>query len=137
MSDDKSSKTVTAFSKLFMRLSVIGIGLYLIFCSLSVLIIGEDFYDGTYMVILEACLCLAISAQGPYHCKYLRWTAYGILVSDTLAFLDHHFDFLPYSMYTAIPVVIILIGLVISLTLALRHYIKVRKLKRKWQNQQS
>ena len=119
-------------SKLALRLSILVISLYMITCYIVALASGINIWSHTYTVLLELCLCICISAQGKYHCKYIKWTLYGITLADALTSLDELFDFVPYNWLAFSPAIIITIGLLTTTALALRHYHRVRNLKRQW-----
>ena len=93
---------------------------------------GVDIWFQDYYLLFELCVCLCISKQGVYHCKFIKYTAYGILMSDALVCLDNHLDIFPVNFMVFAPAIIIAIGLLTTTTLALRHYHRVRKLKRQW-----
>lgn len=59
---------------------------------------------------------------------------YCITLSDILVSVDGIFDLLPYNFIVFVPVGLFILGLLIPLTLALIHYIKVRKQKKIWQS---
>lgn len=122
-------------SKLLVRLTVLFVSLYLILCHICALVYDINLWSHTYTVFFELCVCLCMSAQGNYHCRYMKWTAYGIFFSDLIVSLDEIFDFLPYSWVVFIPVALIAVGLLTTTFLALRHYIKVIKIKRKYGKQ--
>ena len=117
-------------SKSFIRLSILGIAVYLIVCYFCAYLFGIDLWHETYIIILEICVCLCISAHGKYHCKYLRWTAYGILCADIITSTDDHLDIFPTSLACIIPTMILSIGLLITTSLAIIHFIKVKRVKR-------
>jgi len=119
-------------SKLLIRLTVVGVALYLVVCYVIAILFGIDIWSQTYYLLFELCVCLCISKQGVYHCKYIKYTAYSIFVYDTLNCIDTAFDIFPTNFIIFIPPIIITIGLLTTTTLALRHYHKVRKLKRQW-----
>lgn len=119
-------------SKLALRLSILVISLYMITCYIVALASGINIWSHTYTVLLELCLCICISEQGKYHCKYMKWTLYGITLADALTSLDELFDFVPYNWLAFSPAIIITLGLLTTTTLAIRHYHRVRKLKRQW-----
>lgn len=118
--------------KLLLRLSIVGIAIYLIVCYGVYLFCGLEILDDTYVIALELCLCLCISAQGKYHCKFIRWTAYSILLSDTLQIADNYLSFVPPNITAYIFLSIIPAGLLTTTTLAVIHYVKVKKLKRQY-----
>lgn len=116
-------------SKLFVRLTVLFVAIYMVVCHIAAVVWQINLWSHTYTVLFEICVCLCITSQGKYHCKFIRWTAYAITLNDTLLSADEMFDFIPYSLAIVLPFIIIAIGLLTTTTLALRHYIKVRKLK--------
>ncbi|KWW29446.1 MAG: hypothetical protein AUK63_1357 [bacterium P3] len=121
-------------SKLLVRLTVVSVAIYLLCCYVAVMVWGIDIWSQLYYILFELCLCACMTAQGKYHCKYLRWTMYCITLSDILVSVDGIFDLLPYNFIVFVPVGLFILGLLIPLTLALIHYIKVRKQKKIWQS---
>lgn len=117
--------------KFALRMMIVFISLYMTTCYMVALASGINIWSHTYTVLLELCLCFCISAQGKYHCKYMRWTLYGITLADALTSLDEMFDFIPCNRLVFLPPIIISLGLLTTTTLAIRHYIKVRKIKRR------
>ena len=69
-------------------------------------------------------------SEGKYHCKYIKYTALAVLLSDALTQLDNAFDFLTIQMHNLIPVAMITVGIFMGVFLAVKHYIRVLKLKR-------
>lgn len=118
-------------SKLFIRLTVLFVAFYMVICHIAAVVWQINLWSHTYTVLFEICVCLCITAQGKYHCKFMRWTAYAITLNDALLSADEMFDFIPYSLIIVLPIIIITIGLLTTTTLAIRHYIKVRKIKRR------
>lgn len=117
-------------SMFFIRWSVTLIAVYLILCYLVAAIFHVNIWSQVYYLLVEFCICLCISKQGVYHCKYLKWTAYAILVEDTIACLDVIFDFIPDNIMSVVPPTILTMGIAIPLALAIRHYMKARKVMR-------
>jgi hypothetical protein len=70
-------------------------------------------------------------SEGKYHCKYIKYTALALLLSDTLTQLDNAFNFLTIEAHNLIPVTMIVIGISIGVFLAIKHYIQVIKLKKR------
>lgn len=91
-----------------------------------------NIWSQTYYLLFELCTCLCISKQGVYHCKFIKWTAYSILASDTLVCIDNLFDVFHVNFMVLIPPSIIAIGLLTTTTLAIRHFIRVQRLKKIW-----
>lgn len=121
-------------SKFTIRFTIISVALYLVLCYLSEILAGRNIWSQSYYLLFELCVCLCISKQGVYHCKFVKWTAYGILASDTIVCLDNAFDIFPVNFMVFAPAIIITLGLLTTITLAARHYIKVKKHKRRWEN---
>ena len=121
-------------SKLFIRLTVLFVAIYMVICHVAAVVWQINLWSHTYTVLFEICVCLCITAHGKYHCKFMRWTAYAITLNDALLSADEMFDFIPYSLIIVLPIIIITIGLLTTTTLAIRHYNRVRKLKRQWKH---
>lgn len=117
-------------SKLLVRITVISVAIYLILCYIIELFYGVNIWYQSYYLLFELCICLCISKQGVYHCKYIKWTAYGILVSDTLVCIDNLFDIFPVNFMVLVPAIIIAVGLLTTTCMAIRHYIRVKRLKK-------
>lgn len=118
-------------SKFVIRLTVIFVSIYMIVAYLVYLLFGINIWSHTYTVLFELCVCICISAQGTYHCKYIKWTAYGICVSDTMVSIDELFDIFPYTIIVYLPAIIVATDLFITTYLALRHFYRVSKINRK------
>jgi hypothetical protein len=121
-------------SKFTIRFTIIAVALYLILCYVSEIVLGRNIWSQSYYLLFELCVCLCISKQGVYHCKFIKWTAYGILTSDAVVCLDNVYDIFPVNFMVFVPVTIIAIGLLTTTTLAIRHFIKVKKYKHRWEN---
>lgn len=119
-------------SKFIVRITVVFVAIYLIICYLLSVIFSIDIWSQSYYILFELCLCLCISKQGVYHCKYIKWTAYGILVSDTLVCTDNAFDIFPVNFMVLVPAIIISVGLLTTTCMAIRHYVRVKRLKKIW-----
>ena len=119
-------------SKLAIRLSVIFVAVYLILCYVVEMLFDINIWSQTYYLLFELCTCLCISKQGVYHCRFIKYTAYGIFFSDILVCANNTFDFMPINWTAYVPPIIISIGLLTTTTLAIRHFIRVQRLKKIW-----
>lgn len=119
-------------SKTIIRVTIILVAAYLILCYLIALIFGCDVWSQSYYLLFELCTCLCISKQGVYHCKFIKYTAYCILISDCIVCLHNHFAILPQNYIVLLQAAIITFGLSTTLALAIRHFIRVKRLKRIW-----
>lgn len=119
-------------SKLFVRISVICIAIYLIVCYFFAYAFGLDLWHDTYVIALEVCVCLFMSSKGKYYCRYMRWTAYGITFADIITSLEDLFDIMPTTIAVFVPMILISASLLLTTTLSIKHYIRVKKLKKEW-----
>lgn len=92
---------------------------------------GIEYFNDSYVVLLELCLCVFCSVQGNYHCKYIRYTAWALFISDTLTRLDNCYSFLSADMHNQIPIFLIASSICLSFYLSVRHFILVQILKHK------
>lgn len=118
-------------SKLFVRITVLLVALYMLVCHIAAVMWQINLWHHIYTVLFEICVCLCITAQGKYHCKFIRWTAYAITLNDAIVSADELLDFMPYHMAIILPFILITIGLLTTTTLSVKHYLKVKKLKRR------
>lgn len=119
-------------SKFFIRITIIIVALYIVVCFIMAASFGINIWSQTYYLLFELCTCLCISKQGVYHCRFIKYTAYGILISDTLVCANNLFDFLPINWTVYVPPTIIVIGLLTTTTLVIRHFVRVQRLKKIW-----
>lgn len=116
--------------KLLVRLFVVFTTLYFL-CNYIMAWYGVECFSDAYIVMAELAICIVMSSQGKYHCKYLRHTAYGITASDYITRVDNAFDILSVDASIILPLSIVMSSVTISFVLALRHYYIVLKLKSK------
>ena len=116
--------------KLFVRLFVVFTALYLIHTYIMAWF-GVECFSDAYIVIAELAICVVMSSQGKYHCKYMKFTAYGLTASDSVTRIDNAFDILSVDAAIVLPLSIVMCSIFVSFVLALRHYYRVLKLKSK------
>ena len=90
---------------------------------------GVECFSDAYIVMAELAICVVMSSQGKYHCKYMRFTAYGLTASDSVTRIDNAFDILGVEASIILPLSIVMCSVTISFVLALRHYYSVLKIK--------
>lgn len=120
--------------KFLVRTTILVVAIYFIVTFLIAQIQGIDVANNIYVLLFEAIVVVYCYSEGKYHCKYMKYTALSILISDTLTRLDYLYDFMSVSLHNLIPVTIICIGLGFSVTKALIHFYKVMLLKWKKTN---
>ena len=116
--------------KLLVRLFVVFTALYLIHTYIMAWF-GVECFSDAYIVMAELAICVVMSSQGKYHCKYMKFTAYGLTASDCITRIDNAFDILSVEASIILPLSIVMCSVAISFVLALRHYYRVLKLKSK------
>ena len=116
--------------KLLVRLFVVFTTLYFL-CTYTMAWFGVECFSDAYIVMAELAICVVMSSQGKYHCKYLRHTAYGITASDYITRVDNAFDILSVEVSIILPLSIVMCSISVSFVLALMHYYRVLKLKSK------
>ena len=121
-------------SKFIVRWTVLSVAVYLIVCCLAAVVFRVDIWRQFYYLMFELCICLCLSAQGAYHCKFLRWTAYAIFVEDLIATTDTFLDYIPDNVLAIVSPCILTAGLAATTALSIRHYVKIRKTIKAWQN---
>lgn len=115
--------------KFIVRVSIVLTAIYFVISSLFAQLLGVDILTPYYILLFELCVVIYAFSEGKYHCKYIKYTALSLLLADTLTQLDNTFDFLTIEAHNLIPVVVITIGIFMGVFLAIKHYIRVIKLK--------
>lgn len=114
--------------KLLVRLFVVFTTLYFL-CTYILAWYGVECFSDAYIVMAELAICVVISSQGKYHCKYMRFTAYGLTASDSVTRIDNAYNILSVDAAIVLPLSLIMCSVTISFVLALRHYYMVLKIK--------
>lgn len=117
--------------KLLVRFSIFGISSYFLFVFSIAYFWGINIFSDTYVLLLEFCLAVFCSVQGKYHCKFAKFTAWGIFISDTITTLDGKLNFLSVEAACLIPALILSLSLLTAFVLSISHFVKVKRLKRK------
>lgn len=117
--------------KFIVRVSIILTAIYFVISSLFAQLLGVDILMPYYIPLFELCAVIYAFSEGKYHCKYIKYTALALLLSDTLTQIDNAFNFLTIEAHNLIPVAMIVIGISIGVFLAIKHYIQVIKLKKR------
>lgn len=117
--------------KALVRLTIICTALYFVLSYLFAQFMCVDILLPCYNIPFELCVVVYAFSEGKYHCKYIKYTALSILVSDVITQLDNSFDFLSVELHNMIPLFLIILGVIVGCTLAIRHFILVRKLNKR------
>lgn len=117
--------------KFLVRITIVFMALYLVLSYIIAQFFFIDILGNWYIVMFETCVVVYCFSEGKYHCKYLKYSALSLLVVDTLTRLDNTFNFLSVTAHNLIPIAILALGILTSITLALRHFYKVNQLRNK------
>lgn len=117
-------------SKLLVRLFVVFTTIYFTY-TYCMAWFGVEFFNDAYIILAEIALCVVMSSQGKYHCKYMKFTAYGLTASDSVTRIDNAYDILSVESAIVLPLSLVMCSVAISFILALRHYYRALKLKSK------
>lgn len=117
-------------AKLTVRLFVVFTALYFVYTYIMAWY-GVECFSDAYIVMAELAICVVMSSQGKYHCKYMRFTAYGLTASDSVTRIDNAYDILSVDAAIVLSLSLVMCSITISFVLALRHYYRVLKLKSK------
>lgn len=116
--------------KFLVRITLIITSLYLVLCFFIAQFVGKDILDDWYNILFEAIVVVYCFSEGKYHCRYMKYLSISILFSDVLTRLDNSFNFLSVTAHNLIPISILAIGITTSITLALRYFYRVNKVKK-------
>lgn len=116
--------------KVLTRLTIVVVAIYFV-VSYIFAQMGVDIFRYTYTLLFELCVVSYTFCSGKFHCKYMRWTALSLLLADTISHTDYYFNYIPVGIYNLIPLFIVVTGIGTSITLAIRHFYKVTKLRQK------
>lgn len=120
--------------KFLVRLSVIVVSTYFVITFCVAQFIGVDISSDWYATLFALIIAVYAHSEGKYHCEFLKYSADGIFICDLLTRLDNTYDFLSVTAHNIIPIAILALGMGTSITLALRHFYKVNKIKKLRQN---
>ena len=115
--------------KAVVRISVIAVTIYFVIAYLCAQFLGIDILNDYHSIPFEICVVVYAFSGGKYHCRYLKYTAITLPIVDLLTRLDNSYDFLSVAAHNLIPIGIIALGIATSLTLAIRHFIQVTRLR--------
>ena len=116
--------------RFFVRFSIILVAIYMTLSAYFAQVYGLDILRYSYMLLFECCVVIYSFSEGKYHCKFMKWTMLSILFADSMSHMDYYFDIFTISQYNCIIGFSIIFGLSFSCISAIRHFMKVRNLKR-------
>lgn len=117
--------------KFVVRLTIVFVSIYFILTFIFAQFYGIDILNDYHSIPFELCVVVYCYSEGKYHCQYLKTSALAILLCDLLSRLDNSFNFLSVSAHNLIPIAILALGMGTSITKALLHFYRVRKVLNK------
>lgn len=117
--------------KLLVRLSVVIVSIYFVITYLVAQFMYIDISSDWYATLFALIIAVYAHSEGKYHCRFLKFSADSLFISDLLTRLDNSFNFLSVDAHNLIPIAILALGIGTSITLAIRHFYKVAKLRAK------
>lgn len=116
--------------KIITRFTIILVTIYFIIAYILAQC-GIDILSSVYVLLFELCVVSYTFCSGAFHCRYIRWTSLSILFADTISYTDYYFNYIPVNMYNMVPLFVVALGILTSITLAIRHFIQVIKIKKR------
>lgn len=115
--------------KVFVRLVIVFVSIYMLISFIVAHTLGIDVLTNSYTLLFELCTVVYCFSEGKYHCKYMKYTALSVFISDTITRLDNAINFLSVEEHNLIPISLIALGMTTSIILAFMHFYLVSKLK--------
>lgn len=115
--------------KFCVRITAVIVAIYFVVSYYLAQFCGVDILKDFYILLFELCVLVSMFECGNYHCKYMKWTMLGIFICDSLSQIDYYYNIFSISAHNIIPLAILGVSLTTTLTLAIRHFYRVTKLK--------
>lgn len=115
--------------KFCVRITAVIVAIYFVVSYYLAQFFGVDILKDVYILLFELCVLVSMFECGNYHCKYMKWTMLGIFICDLLSQIDYYYNIFSISSHNIIPLAILGVSLTTTLTLAIRHFYRVTKLK--------
>ena len=115
--------------KFCVRITAVIVAIYFVVSYYLAQFFGVDILKDVYILLFELCVLISMFECGNYHCKYMKWTMLGIFICDLLSQIDYYYNIFSISAHNIIPLAILGVSLTTTLTLAIRHFYRVTKLK--------
>ena len=116
--------------KFLVRITIIGVAIFFIVALFVAQTIGVNIFTNFYVVFFELIAVVYCCSEGKYHCRFLKHTALGIFLADTITRLDYALNFFSVTTHNIVPLCILLVGFTISVTNAIKHFTRVNKIKK-------
>lgn len=92
---------------------------------------GISVFNDSYKVFLEYCLFIQANENKKYNCRYMRFLALSLFLTDGISVIDTQFDIIPSGLLSLIILASIwAVGIITTIILAINHFKRVQKAKR-------
>lgn len=116
--------------KFLVRITILFTSIYFIISHLVAQMYGVDILSNWYSVPFILIVVVYCYSEGKYHCRHIKHLSLALLLSDILSLADNYYNFLTIREHNLIPLVILLLGISVSTISAVRHFLRVNKVKR-------
>ena len=114
-------------NKAIVRITIFGTTLYYITIILLASI-GIETYDTIHIYFIEYCFYLLVKSDTKHNCKWARFLALNIFLTDTFSYIDSIFNLIPNAIvFLSIVSASWIIVIVATIYQALKHLKQVRK----------
>lgn len=117
--------------KLIVRFTIFLLAIY--FISLNAFAwCGIDISTPVYRLPLEYILYMNAKDNPKYNCRYARFLALSIVVTDSFTIIDSYFNIVPnVYAYLAILSAVWMISIITTIILGINHFKKVRNIRKR------
>lgn len=92
---------------------------------------GVNVFSDTYRFLLEYCLFVLANEHPKYHCRFARFLALSVFITDTTTYIDGIYNIFPTAESILIPLSVLwATTIIVTIVLAINHFCRVRKLKK-------
>lgn len=115
--------------RLLVRATILFTALYFLAVYILALFFNVQLFIDIYVILGEFVFCLLVSEQGKYHCRYMKWLAWAILLSDSLFRIDTALGFMSIGTLWILLLFIVIVTFILMIIFAVNHFVTVKKKK--------
>lgn len=92
---------------------------------------GINVFNDTYRFLMEYCVFVLAKEHPKYHCRYARFLALSVFITDTTTYVDGMFNIFPTAeLMLFVFSFIWAASIITTIILAINHFRRVRKVKK-------
>lgn len=92
---------------------------------------GINVFNDTYRFLMEYCVFVLAKEHPKYYCRYARFLALSVFVTDTTTYVDRMFNIFPTAeLMLFVFSFIWAASIITTIILAINHFRRVRKVKK-------